>query len=91
MERVNQLPRARRTGVRTLEVGVETLVLDEQSGQIHQLNATASFVWRRCDGASSVVEIAGLLTREFDVDPATAAEDVARVITQLEELKLLYF
>ena len=35
------------------EVEGEILLLDTGANLIHQLNETASFVWRRCDAAAS--------------------------------------
>ena len=75
MDRERMVKCRRRAGVRVQEVGDEMLVLDEV-GQIHQLNPTASFIWRQCDGNASVVEIARLLASEFEVQEEVAAEDV---------------
>ena len=78
----------RRPGVRTQEVADELLLLDED-GLIHHLNQTASFIWRQCDGDTSVDDIARSMAREFDVSEAVAAKDVVQVVDQLSELKLL--
>jgi hypothetical protein len=79
----------RRSDVRVEDVAGETLVLDDQAGQIHQLNCTASFVWGRCDGKTSVDEIVALMAAQFDVDEKVARNDVVDVIRRLGELKLL--
>jgi hypothetical protein len=79
----------RRSDVRVEDVAGETLVLDDQAGQIHQLNRTASFVWGRCDGKTSVDEIVALVTAEFEVHEKVARNDVVDVIRRLCELKLL--
>lgn len=76
------------SGLRVQDVGDETLVLD-QIGQIHQLNPTASFIWRQCDGNHSATEIHDMLVREFDVSEAVAAKDVAAVFEKLRALNLL--
>jgi hypothetical protein len=70
-------------------VGGETILLDRGSNQVHQLNATASFVWRHCDGAHTPPEIAGALLDAFDVDPVTAHDAVVAVLQQFDELGLL--
>ncbi len=79
----------RRPDVRIQVVGEETVVLDERGGHIHQLNRTASFIWRAVDGKTSVEDISRLVIQEFDVREAAAAADVADVIEQLRELGLL--
>jgi hypothetical protein len=67
----------------------ETVILDRRSGRIHQLNETASFIWARCDGQLSMVDIGTHLAEAFDVAPAGAAHDVAATIDLFGELGLL--
>lgn len=81
--------RRRRSDVRIQDVGDERLVLDLQSGHIHQLNATASFIWQQCDGNTPNAKIANLLVQQFEVSDDVAARDVAEVIEKLQELNLL--
>jgi Coenzyme PQQ synthesis protein D (PqqD) len=64
-------------------------VLDQQAGVIHQLNATASFIWERCDGQSTLTDIVQQLAHAFEVDPQVASCDVNAMIRQLEALNLL--
>lgn len=80
---------ARRPTVKVKHVGEELLVLDEENGQIHQLNRTASFIWKQCDGKTSVEEIARRMERVFHVDPADAARDVHAAVDKLNDLGLL--
>lgn len=79
----------RRADVNVRTVGDETVVLDRQRRRIHQLNATASFVWLRCDGQHGVNDIAARLVDDFDVDPAIAERDAADTVRQLAEAGLL--
>ena len=79
----------RRSDVRTQVVDGEAVLLDERAGHIHQLNHTASFIWRACDGHASVKDVIRLLTEEFDVQEAAAAADVGDVIDRLHGLGLL--
>ena len=83
------IPR-RRSNVRIQVVGNETLVLDQQSGHIHQLNATASFIWQQCDGKTSMTKILDLLVQKFEVSDEDAARDAVGVIEKLQELNLLH-
>lgn len=79
----------RMSDVRTQAVGGETVVLDERGGHIHQLNYVASFIWRACDGKTSVKDIIRMLTQEFDVQEAAAAGDVKDTVERLQELGLI--
>jgi hypothetical protein len=67
----------------------ETLILDRTTNQIHQLNVTATFVWRRCDGKHASAEVADELAATFGVDPDTARDAVRTTLRRLDELGLL--
>jgi hypothetical protein len=79
----------RRLDVKSRLVDGETVVLDQQAGVIHQLNATASFIWERCDGQSTLTDIVQQLAHAFGVDSHVASRDVNAMIGQLEALHLL--
>lgn len=81
--------RRRVSGVMVREVDGEVLLLDTESDQIHQLNRTASFIWRSLDDAGSVEEIASGLAKEFDVEEDTALKDVAKTLDRLRALRLV--
>jgi hypothetical protein len=65
------------------------LLLDTEAGQIHQLNPTASLIWRCCDESESIAEIAQRLVDEFDVEWGVAMEDVAATLRRLRSLNLV--
>ena len=79
----------RRADVNVRIVDGETVVLDLRLNRVHQLNATASQVWERCDGRHDVDEIATHLVGSFEVDEATARSDAAATIEQLAGVGLL--
>ena len=79
----------RRVDVKVRMVDGEVVVLDRQSDLIHQLNHTASYIWDRCDGQSTVAEIANQLAAAFHVDAHTAVQDAVTTISQLHSLGLL--
>jgi Coenzyme PQQ synthesis protein D (PqqD) len=79
----------RRADVNVRIVDGEVVVLDRRSNLIHQLNPTASYIWDRCGGQSTVAEIADQLAAAFDVDAKKAIQDVATTITQLQSRGLL--
>jgi PqqD family protein of HPr-rel-A system len=81
--------RRRREGVMVREVVGDMLLLDSESGEIHQLNETATFIWRNCEEAPSVERLAGMLASEFDVAHDVAARDVEEALGRLRALNLL--
>ena len=79
----------RRLGtVMVREIEQEVLLLDPASGQIHQLNLTAGFIWRKCD-ETSAEEIAAQLAIEFEVEGDSAFKDVVETLGKLKRLNLI--
>jgi hypothetical protein len=79
----------KRDDVSARVIAGETVVLDRDGGRVHQLNATASYVWERCDGSASPTEIARDLSEQYDVEPDQAVSDVTILVGQFRELGLL--
>ena len=67
----------------------ETVILDRHRKLIHQLNETASYIWERCDGRSTVAEVARELAGAFRIDVDSAARDTASVVRELERMGLI--
>src|SRR6267143_2036300 len=59
------LPSGRRDGIIVRELADEVLIYDLQRDKAHCLNRTSGFVWRHCDGSTSVAEIADILCAEM--------------------------
>ena len=70
-------------------VGDESLVLDLNSGQIHQLNATAAWILAQCNGENSIESIVRSFAEQFSLDSETAASDVAGTIEQLMQVSVI--
>jgi hypothetical protein len=64
LERKETRPQARRDDLLVEELADETLLYDLKRHQAYCLNRTAALVWRRCDGRTTVSEMAPLLARE---------------------------
>ena len=81
------LPRAREKDLVVHEMRDEVLIYDLQSDKAHCLNRTSGFVWKHCDGSTSVEEIADLLGVEMQT---TVDESVVRLaLDQLARYDLL--
>ncbi len=73
MERIRPLmPLAREDELVVEELPDETLVYDLKRHKANCLNRTAALVWRRCDGQTTVAEMAALLENEVGI-PADEA------------------
>lgn len=78
-----------RANLRHEAVAGELLLLDEDNGQVHQLNAAASFVWLQCDGERTARDVLDQLIKHYDVDENVARHDVLTVMSRMCELDLL--
>jgi hypothetical protein len=66
METTEKLtPQARNEGLLVRELADELLVYDLERHRAHALNRTAAWVWRHCDGKTSVAEMAASLHRDL--------------------------
>lgn len=79
----------RRSHVTTRDLDGETLILDRQRDEVHQLNLSASYVWRRCDGQTTIEEIAAGMVRDFAIHLEEAQRDTVSLISQFVALGLL--
>ena len=79
----------RRADLSFRDLDGETVVLDRRSGKVHQLNRTASYVWQRCDGRTELREIIASLAQSYGAEPRDVEGDVAAVMAQFAELRLL--
>jgi hypothetical protein len=74
-------PVASNDGLLVRELAEEVVVYDLERHQAHCLNRTAAFVFKQCDGRTSVEEIAGRLQAEFE-----APADETLVFQALDQL-----
>ncbi len=59
------MPCARKDDLVISELDDETLVYDLERDEAHCLNQTAALVWKRCDGKTTVGEMASLLQKQL--------------------------
>ncbi len=71
------------------EIDGELVALDTRANLVHQLNATASLIWRLAADGCDVDEIAAAVTSEYDIDLTDAYRDVCETLARLQALKLL--
>jgi hypothetical protein len=78
-----------KAGLLVREVDGEVLVLDAAADRIHQLNASASLIWRLHERGADAAEIAASLAIEFDLDKHRAYTDVKAALEQFRSLNLI--
>lgn len=81
--------RRRLVGMMVRDLDSDLLILDTEADQIHQLNQTATFIWRHVEEAPSPERLAGLLAEAFDVDEQVAQTDVLETLKRLRALNLV--
>ena len=65
--------------------------MDEDSGLIHQLNQTATLIWRKSGEGLSAQATARLLAENFEIGEDVARRDVAHTLEKLRALNLVSF
>lgn len=75
--------------VRTKVLGEDTVLLDLQHGEYYTLNATGGLVWQRLQQGVQIDAIVEELNAEYGVAVDTVALDVAGVVAELVERRLL--
>lgn len=68
------------------EVDGEILLLDTETNRIHQLNKTASLIWRQYREGVSPELIAEVLAKDFEVAHDQIRADVERTVGQFVQL-----
>ena len=71
------------------EIEGETVILDKEAGLIHQLNPTASEIWRACDGQLTADDIAKQIADRYGIEVKLARADVESTLQQLEQKMLV--
>lgn len=71
------------------EIDGQVVIISPASSVMHELNLTASFIWKQADGNRSSREIARLLGAEYDVAEEVALADTLEFIAHLEAEGLL--
>lgn len=71
------------------EIEGRVVVISPEDSMVHELNETASFIWKHADGTRSVGEIANLLSLEFRVEPAQAKLDTEELLRMLAQKGLV--
>ena len=72
------VPRAK-SGLVSLDIDLEAVLVDPESGRIHALNPTSAVIWDCFDGTTPLAQIATDLARDLDLPPDDVHDDVLAV------------
>ena len=67
----------------------EVVILNRETGEVHRLNLTASYIWDLCDGTNTAAQIAEQVAAVFDQPDAEVNEDTQQALDSLRGLGLL--
>lgn len=70
-------------------VGDEVIVLDLSGGQYFGLPDVGARIWELLLDGKCLVEVAGTIASEYDVDLVTVEGDLIRLVTELRDKGLL--
>jgi|GEM_PF-1526244 len=79
----------RRPDIRIYQLDGEAVLFDPRTQKILHLNATALAVFRRCDGQTTMRQVAESLTQSFSVKVETALDQVEQVVGLFADSNLL--
>ncbi|MCD6310563.1 MAG: HPr-rel-A system PqqD family peptide chaperone [Candidatus Eremiobacteraeota bacterium] len=85
----SQLPR-KKNNIEMRKLGKECLLYDEDSGKIHHMNPTATFIWEKCDECTTMEELLAELKKNYPkVEPERLEKDLNSALENFTNLKLM--
>jgi PqqD family protein of HPr-rel-A system len=88
----NDMPTMRpriRSGLAVEELDGEALIYDEESGQLHHLNPTATLVFTLCDGNATVREMTTDISELYEMPPDEVEPQVRTLIREFRTAGLI--
>ena len=77
----------RKTGNEYVLVPVANNIADMNS--VYTLNETGAFIWELIDGENNIEDIIEALIREYDINEATASNDVFEFINEMRKYLII--
>jgi hypothetical protein len=65
------------------------VVLDLERSEYFTVNTTGIVLWNLLEVGATLEELTGALTEQFEIDAASAAEEVAAFVDMLRDLAML--
>lgn len=71
------------------EVDGEMVIISPEDSQVHELNETASLIWKHAESESEE-ELAERISAEYDVSLEAARADIGELVAALEQKQLVF-
>ena len=78
-----------REGLTVVELDGEAVIYDEDSGDLHHLNPTATIVFGLCDGTATMKELSADISEAFGVPESEIETQVRTLVRQFRKAQLL--
>lgn len=78
-----------RPGLLSEKVDDALIVVNVQEGKVHELNASAAWLWERLSEPKDATEVVELFCEQYDVSIYTAHKDVESILKQMVQCGLL--
>jgi phosphoenolpyruvate synthase/pyruvate phosphate dikinase len=71
------------------EVDGEMVIISPEDSQVHELNETASLIWKHA-GGESLEEMAERISAEYEISLEAARADIGELVAALEQKQLVF-
>jgi hypothetical protein len=71
------------------EIDGETVIISPEDSHVHELNETASLVWKHAEG-QTLDQLARRISAEYEVSRETARADLEELLAALGEKQLVF-
>ena len=78
-----------RDDLTVVELDGEAVIYDEETGELHHLNPSATIVFGLCDGTQTSDEMAGEISAAFEMPEDEVQAQVQQLVVQLGDVGLL--
>jgi PqqD family protein of HPr-rel-A system len=72
-----------------LDMGDGLILYNHDSSLVHHLNPSAALVWKLCDGAATVGQLAKEIAEEYALEADKVREQLASVVAEFDALDLV--
>jgi hypothetical protein len=71
------------------EIDGETVIISPEDSQVHELNETASLIWKHAEGKTSQ-QVAERVSAEYEISVAAARADVDALVAAWQQKHLVF-